>query len=364
MKKTFLIVIWNLGIGGIQKRLKDIVNQLSIDHPNLQITLLIKQKDPNHFASSIKPSPNLSLEYAPLQNRRLSAWTFALWFSYKYFTKKPDILLTFLDHLSVQAILLKKICFWTKTRVVLNEGVLTSQYLILNRPFYWKYIVKTFYKFSDLIIVPTQAVKHDLISYFSVSDNRIIVIPNWTLFESAPHNGSKTIDLLFIGRFESEKNPIRFLEILSQLINKYPQIKAVMLGEGSLKEELKKYIKINRLDSFVELIKPSSSPQSFLIKSKILVLTTRNEGFPNVVLEAGALGIPSVITDFPGSREVIHHCQDGFRVTSNKQFIKYISLLLSDKSSRIKVGKQIQQKVRQYFSKENQNTFIQTLVTS
>ena len=49
----------------------------------------------------------------------------------------------------------------------------------------------------------------------------------------------------------------------------------------------------------------------WLAASDVLVFPSYREGFPNVVLEAGAMGLPSIVTDINGSREIIQNGVNG-----------------------------------------------------
>ena len=50
------------------------------------------------------------------------------------------------------------------------------------------------------------------------------------------------------------------------------------------------------------------------MKSDCFVMPSYREGFPNTVMEAGAMGLPSVVTDINGSREIIIHGENGLIV--------------------------------------------------
>src|SRR5690606_36637895 len=117
------------------------------NYPHVQVTVIVKHRKPDTYLKTLKLKSNVQIEYVPLQNRRLSAISFALWITYKYLQISPDTVRTFLDHLSVQTLMMRKVLFWQKPRIVLNEGVVTSRYLQLNRGGgLWPYLVKKFYK--------------------------------------------------------------------------------------------------------------------------------------------------------------------------------------------------------------------------
>ena len=60
------------------------------------------------------------------------------------------------------------------------------------------------------------------------------------------------------------------------------------------------------------------------------------EGFPNTVMEAGAMGLPSIVTDINGSREIIIHGENGFIVSSKNADALYEAMkkMLLDTTTR------------------------------
>lgn len=57
-----------------------------------------------------------------------------------------------------------------------------------------------------------------------------------------------------------------------------------------------------------------------------LVFPSHREGFPNVVIEAGAMGLPSIVTDINGSREIIREGENGTIVPSQDEVALYIAM--------------------------------------
>ena len=64
----------------------------------------------------------------------------------------------------------------------------------------------------------------------------------------------------------------------------------------------------------IEAVGSQSDVRPWLAASDALVFPSYREGFPNVVIEAGALDLPSIVTDINGSREIIVHGQNGIIV--------------------------------------------------
>jgi len=123
---------------------------------------------------------------------------------------------------------------------------------------------------------------------------------------------NEKITILWIGRFVPIKNPEMVLEVAKQLDNKKYQF--IMVGDGDLLEEIEtKSSNLNNIDfpGFNDNLLP------FLKQSNIFIITSVNEGFGRVIVEAMAAGLPVVATDVGGISEIISDKQNGYLVQSN-----------------------------------------------
>lgn len=110
--------------------------------------------------------------------------------------------------------------------------------------------------------------------------------------------------LLFVGRLESQKRIDRLLKSFYLLQNK--EIKLVILGEGSLFDDIKKLIHQLNLTDRVIIKNFESNPYPIMKKAKCLILTSDYEGFGNVLVEALSVGTPAVSTNCPsGPSEIL-----------------------------------------------------------
>jgi glycosyltransferase involved in cell wall biosynthesis len=361
-QKKLMILIWNMGLGGIQKRVRDISIDISQNYPQCNLYLLVKFKQPSFFLKEIENLPNVEIRYCSHSHKKSNAWPSFFWVLRNYLDIQPDICLTFLEHLSITMVIIKYLTFWRRVKIILNEGVFTSTYLKINRAFFWQYLIKIFYPLADKVIVPTVAIKQNLHRKFKVPEKKIVVIPNWTLFSPQLKSKKPKYDLAFIGRFDKEKNPLDFIFLVNTLLSLKPNIKAVMIGDGRQKDLVLSLIKKYHLQKSIDLIGPMSTPQDYLQQTKVLVMTTLNEGLPNVVLEAGMLQVPTVTTHFAGAKEVIEDGRDGFIAENFSELVTRTFLLLQNEKKRQVMGQAIQQKVLKKFSRSRQTQFIHHLI--
>lgn len=127
-------------------------------------------------------------------------------------------------------------------------------------------------------------------------------------------------EILFVGRFDYGKGIEILIEVMALLSNEFPDIKLKMAGDGVLFETIRRKVEERKLKKHVKLLGfvPSTGPlQGLYKKADILVLPsdTYPEGFPRVILEAWAAGIPLVTTRLAGIPYRVRDEQNGLMVT-------------------------------------------------
>ena len=122
---------------------------------------------------------------------------------------------------------------------------------------------------------------------------------------SAPVIGS-------VGRLSIQKSPVDFVRVAEALHKSKPNAHFVWVGDGPLEEDVRNLSTSLQLDSAIHWLGQRSDVQKLLHLFDCLILTSRWEGFPLVVLEAMAAGTPVVATDIPGTRELIQHGVNGW----------------------------------------------------
>ncbi len=100
--------------------------------------------------------------------------------------------------------------------------------------------------------------------------------------------------------------------------NAIPSLKLDIYGDGYLKNELLLQIRAANLEDTVTLKGTSTHIQEELERSSLYVMSSRNEGFPMILIEAAAAGLPIISYDCPtGPREIIEHNVSGLLVPPN-----------------------------------------------
>ncbi|MDD6026262.1 MAG: glycosyltransferase family 4 protein, partial [bacterium] len=112
---------------------------------------------------------------------------------------------------------------------------------------------------------------------------------------------------VFIGRVVRDKGIDELVEAFSLLHSEHPQTRLILVGraEDNLDPVSPNTRRTIASHPAIEAVGNQSDVRPWLAASDALVFPSYREGFPNVVIEAGALDLPSIVTDINGSREII-----------------------------------------------------------
>lgn len=121
-----------------------------------------------------------------------------------------------------------------------------------------------------------------------------------------------TFTFIFIGRIASEKG-------IDELVNAFSHLKEyncrlIIIGpdESDIDPIKQETTQIMCNDPRIIMTGEQKDIRRWLAVADMLVLPSHREGFPNVVLEAGAMGVPAIVTDINGSREIIQNGYNGW----------------------------------------------------
>ncbi|MBD5230555.1 MAG: glycosyltransferase family 4 protein [Bacteroidales bacterium] len=147
---------------------------------------------------------------------------------------------------------------------------------------------------------------------------------------------------VFIGRLVGDKGINELVEAFTRLHSEYPKTRLLLVGPqeqelAPLKEETLKHIASH---PGIEAVGSQKDVRPWLLASDTFVFPSYREGFPNVVIEAGAMGKPSIVTDINGSREIIIHGKNGVIIPARDAEALYSSMkqLMLDKEQNARMA--------------------------
>lgn len=187
-------------------------------------------------------------------------------------------------------------------------------------------------KYKKIILVSNAIFEEYIFSKFI--KNKIEILGNPIncneIIKKATENEklNEKFDLIFVGRLEYEKDPLRFIDIVEKTCTK-TNIKTAIIGDGSLKEECKKKIELLNLSNNIKMLGFLNNPYSILKNAKILCITSRWEGFGLVAVEALTLGKPVVANNVGGLPQIVDDTC-GKLCNNNDEFCEEIIHLINN----------------------------------
>lgn len=161
-----------------------------------------------------------------------------------------------------------------------------------------------------------------------IPDEQMTAIPNGVDSVSAdPETASRwfeiegpsarpePLNLLFVGRLTAQKNPSLLLDVFERLSREWrTSATLTYVGDGPLKSQLQQQITSRGLQDCVRLVGAVDDVRPFWLTASALLLPSRWEGMPNVVLEAMAASVPVVASCVDGVSDVLTDGETGWLV--------------------------------------------------
>lgn len=123
--------------------------------------------------------------------------------------------------------------------------------------------------------------------------------------EYQAREASSVFTIAFIGRLSRQKRPDVFLKLVQQLCRLKLPIRAILHGDGELRQLVEELLDRYKLRSVVEVRLEDTPVNLTLRESNLLVITSVNEGLTLTTFEAIAVGVPVLSTDVGSQRTVI-----------------------------------------------------------
>lgn len=159
------------------------------------------------------------------------------------------------------------------------------------------------------------------------------------------------IQVGYVACYKPQKAPFHFLKVVQMVTAQDQRVEFVSAGDGVLKPEVIKKAFQMGLEKKIKFLGWQSNIEDVLSKIDILLLTSRWEGLPVIVLESLAAGIPVVATAVGGVSEVVIHGFNGF-VEQKEHFASLaqdILLLARDETMRSRFSAQASSSLRSEF---------------
>jgi len=246
--------------------------------------------------------------------------------------ERPDLVMAFLSFFSV---LSAARAANTRATVVFNLQTPMSAFLT-DADYHWRRswykaafaaVARVGYAAADLIIATSHGVARDLTGSFGIDPDRIRVLANPVDLDRVRAAIAEPIEAAILpagevplivaaGRLAEAKNYPLMIEAFAMLRQRMPA-RLCILGQGELEGELRQLIVARGLSGAVSLAGFQANPWKYIAKADVFLLTSRYEGFGNVLIEAMACGVPVVATASAGTRDIVQHGTDGVLIEAH-----------------------------------------------
>lgn len=264
--------------------------------------------------------------------------------------EKPDVFVSLMCYTNTLALIVK-IMGRVQPKIIISER--TSTYIYEGRfiNFLRSLAIRFLYPKADKIVFPSRDMADKIMKSYGVEKQKVNIIPNPVDIATITERSQEIIEdpvyqaknniIIAIGRLSKEKGFLYLIKAIALLSKQGINCELVILGDGAEKISLQNLSKDLRVEERVHFLGFQSNPYKYLAHSKIFVLSSLYEGFPNVLLEAMALGVPSIATRCPtGPEEIITDEVNGLLIppADEKALAHAIKKLLLDKDLRTRLS--------------------------
>lgn len=352
-KYKLIFAINTLFGGGAERVISNLGNYFYNKGFDVTMVCLNEAKPAYHLENGIKI---ISL----ITNTRKQHFFFRLWYGGVTFFKllfvlikeKPNCVVAFMTSANLW---IGVTCNILRTPYLVSERI-TPDYTVnqLNHTLRW--LSAMVYSKSKAIVVPSKGMingfrknkSFSTLNNFEVINNPVNQFSSASVERVYPRKF-----ILSVGRLDQQKGFDLLIKAFKKL--QMEDVDLLISGEGGERRNLENQIKDLNLYGRVNLIGYQKNLQDYYRQAEMFVLSSRNEGYPNVLVEAMSLGCACVATDCEyGPSDIIKNEENGLLIEVNN--IKYLSeameRTMSDPALKIKMSVNAQ-KINQTNSPEN-----------
>jgi glycosyltransferase involved in cell wall biosynthesis len=340
--RSICFVLPSLNGGGAERAAVQILNALDPSRWNRSMYLFARE---GPYLADLDPAIRLTCGAGGSRTRR--------WHDLRTFLRRtrPQLIVSFLSYFSVLA---AARAAGTGARVVFNQQTPMSAFLA-DQDYHWQrrwdrrafsMVTRVGYRLADAIVTTSKGVADDLVSQFGVAASRIRVVHNPVDLTAVTAAASEPLDpeharawsrpvIVAAGRLADAKNYPLLIDAMAHL-KRTIRARLFILGQGEREAELRGQIARLGLQDDVVLCGFQRNPWKYIARADVFALSSRYEGFGNVLVEAMACGVPVVATSSPGTTEIVSPGVDGLLVEDHQPAALAAALarVLSDDDAR------------------------------
>jgi glycosyltransferase involved in cell wall biosynthesis len=305
-KIKLLIFIPSLQCGGTEKYIAMLCN--NIDPKKFDVTLAVLDNTAAFYTIS-----NTAVKVINLNTKAVRHSFFKI----RQLVKKlqPHIVYTNANHLNLYFAIFKKLIAPATIIIARESSIVSINSKRAKYPVVYNWLIKRFYKKLDHIICQSVYMQQDLIDNYGIKKNKTIVINNTVEETTAVNKSVQKNKFITVARLSEEKGIDRLIQAVAKLKNPFSYY---IIGDGNKKEALQDLVKKLGLQNNVFFEGQKQQPFKGMEDAAFFLMGSYHEGFPNVLLEAGACGIPVIAFNAPGGiKEIVTDGENAVLVKDN-----------------------------------------------
>lgn len=350
--KTIVFIAGTLGIGGAEKQLFLACKGLLADGWNVKILTL----SPEKYEYWEKPLSTMCVEIIPIHNRSilkrileineiLRKTNPRIIHGWHFYTNFYSNVCGFLSRVKLrigsvqedpgfwsESYLARIVCLYGLNKIMVNseKAATEIQEKYLNILLPKMYLIRNGIEKKEIGI--NKKINKQELSW------------KWSIDPNVPW-------ICALGRQDLNKNWINLLDA-ANLASKNLKFHIIFLGNGPEHHNLQQYAEKLGINKNVSFLGFFPEAEKILQNFDILVLTSRSEGLPNVLLEAGQIGLPVIASNVGGIPEYIEDKKNGFLINPDDYHLLavYIELLLTNKKIAERLGGALRRKTKKEYS--------------
>ena len=315
MPKKKVLFFLPSGVGGAERVTITIAKML--DREKFDVKFVIVGRSKGDISELIPETYPIELLYV------YNIWCFATLKIINLLKReRPDTVFCSLRYLNPRVILAALIVGRIKT-IIRNDNTLQTLSM-LQRLF-----IKASYRWADVIIAQQEEMRNEILSFTNTPGSKIIALQNPLDIEMIDGKVEKSqspyrddgIHYVCVGRIGKHKGQDVLISAFNIVHNKDAKTHLYLVGQYSQNDtyykDLCQEINLYHLNDFVHFVGYTDNPYVWIKYADCCVLSSRNEGLPNVLLEALYLKTPSVATKcIPVIERIIKDGETGMLVPS------------------------------------------------
>ena len=381
MSGPTVLLSHDLGAGGVQRKIADLARCLTSgdvrsDAPVYVLVAEGPPEDPSERA--LFEAVRSSVIGVRCRPSGVPFFAFCFWC---VLTLRPARIIGFLRGPGMLAVVLGRLFWWRHARIGISDdsfpsGAVVEQTRGAVHAALIRRLVHFAYSRADWVAAPSEAAKADLATSFSVPAGRLTISRNWVSLrapgfpsratsEAAPAAGAipdRGFDLIYVGRLAPVKNLSLFVDVVRDLRDVHPPIRAVIVGGGAGLAELQRESARLGLGDHLVFAGWQRDVTPWLNASRLFCLTSLHEGLPIAALEAMAAGLPVISTRYPGAEELVQDGITGFLCEGRAELVDRIRRCLTQDALRARLGQQAREWVAARHGADNLRQFAELVV--